>query len=575
MLPAMKYASLFYSGLFLLVFSSIMNGQNDKALLRELAAENQKSVEALALYPSETRLAILEAAKYPEVLIKMNNTRQKTAAAYRTLVEDFPRPTQEVFYNIARYPGMTQELTVKQESPAAIREVLRQMPEKERADAYDVVQNQMRTLLKINELELTARRTFEDLIYDYPPSAQAAFRQLVELPEVLDILNEDLRFTILVGDVYRSNPAWVIHKTDSLNLAVARNHAEELDEWKSSIENDPEAQQELEAAAGEYAREYGYDTDDYYVADDIYYDDYLVRHHAVVTYHYSWWFGYPWWYPEPIWRPYPWWYHSGFYHHPQFVVVYMPSWHFMHWYFDRPQHHQHYSHLSSHFVNHYYGYRHSGTSISMGVGAWHERNRSIISEEWLSDRGRLPERMKEYGRFEESRQEYNGRNPKSPVAPEIFLEKNAAKYPELNRGRAQAADEVKRERETQPAKPSEWAPRKETSPAIPKTEPAREPKTEPAAKPKTERPPRIQPTVPSEPKEKPQPPKTDKPRTEPANNRPVEKANDYHRQKWEESRKEETQRERQPAPAPKVQPQRQEPKPRTDNKAKEGRREVN
>lgn len=140
MLPAMKYASLFYSGLFLLVFSSIMNGQNDKALLRELAAENQKSVEALALYPSETRLAILEAAKYPEVLIKMNNTRQKTAAAYRTLVEDFSRPTQEVFYNIARYPGMTQELTVKQESPAAIREVLRQMPEKERADAYDVVQ---------------------------------------------------------------------------------------------------------------------------------------------------------------------------------------------------------------------------------------------------------------------------------------------------------------------------------------------------------------------------------------------------------------------------------------------------
>ena len=68
--------------------------QADKALLRDLAEENKQSVEALALYPEDTRLSILEAAKYPEVLIKMQNIREKTSAAFQTLIEDFPRNTQ-------------------------------------------------------------------------------------------------------------------------------------------------------------------------------------------------------------------------------------------------------------------------------------------------------------------------------------------------------------------------------------------------------------------------------------------------------------------------------------------------
>jgi len=552
----MRFSSLFRCGLFLLLFSTGLQGQNDKALLRELADENKKSVEALALYPAEARLAIIEAAKYPEVLIKMNNARQKTSAAFRTLIEDFPRSTQEVFYDIARYPGMMRQLVEKQESPAAIREVLKQLPEKQRAEAYDVVRDQMRTLLKINELDQTSRNTFEDLIAGYPAPAQTAFRQLVALPEVLEILNEDLRFTVLVGDVYRADPAWVIQKTDSLNLAVARTHAEELEDWKKSIENDPQAQQELEAASREYATEYGYDTEDY-PGDDLYYEDDYARRTTVVEYYYPWWFGYPWWYPAPCWRPYPWWYDWGFYHHQHtFVVIYMPSWHFMDWYFYHPQHHYHYSHLSSHFVNHYYGHRHSGTTISMGVGAWRENNRAVISDEWLKDKTRLPGRMKEYGQFEEGRQQYNTRNPKNPVTQEVFLEKNARKYPELERSKVQAKEEIRRERETPQTRPSEWAPRKEPAPVVPKTEPIQ--------KPKTERPPRIQPPVREEPKEKPQRPDTEKPRTEPKKERTVEKPEDYHRQKWEETKRTEAQRERQPAPTPRTQPQKSEPKPKKD-----------
>lgn len=560
MLRIMQYHILFRCSLLMVVFSAAAQAQNDKALLRELAEENKKSVEALALYPSEARLAILEAAKYPEILIKMNNARQKTAAAFRTLIEDFPRSAQEVFYDIASYPGMMQALVEKQESPAAIREVLQKMPETKQGEAYGVVQNQMRTLLKINELDRTARGVFEDLIGGYPAPAQAAFRQLVKLPEVLEILNEDLRFTVLVGDVYRADPAWVIQKTDSLNLAVARAHAEELEAWKKTIETDPQAQQEFVAASREYAAEYGYDSEDY-PGDDLYYDDAYVRRVRVVDYYYPWWFGYPWWYDYPYWRPYPWWYHWGFYPYPdRVVIVYLPSWHFMNWYFYRPHHHHHYNHLSAHFVNHYYGHRRSGTTISVGVGTWREQNRAIVSDEWLKDKNRLPERMKEYGEFEESRQEHNMRNPKSPLTKEAFLEKNLRKYPELERSKVRATEEIKRERAVREEKPSEWAPRKEPAPALPKTESGRQPKTEPAQKPKTERSPRVQPPVRGEPKEKPQRPVTEKPKTEPPKERVIEKPEDYHRQKWGETKRAETQRERQPAPAPRTQPQKAQPK---------------
>ncbi len=112
-----------------------------------------------------------------------------------------------------------------------------------------------------------------------PIPAQQAFTHLLDLPEVIDLLNEDLRFTIMVGDVYRDNPDWVIKKTDSLNLVVARAHAEELENWKTSIENDPEAKLELQAAASEYATESGYTVEaaeansvDEYAFDDVYDD---------------------------------------------------------------------------------------------------------------------------------------------------------------------------------------------------------------------------------------------------------------------------------------------------------------
>jgi len=213
-------------GMILWLFAHTGIAQTDLSLLGDLAEENKKSVEALVLYPSETRLAILQATKSPEILIKMQNMREKTSAAFRTLIEDFPRATQAVFYDVNRYPGLLESLILQKNDPVAIRKLLQVLPADRVEEAFGVVNRQMSTLVQINALSQTTRRAFEGLIAGYPISARQAFTHLLDLPEVIDLLNEDLRFTIMVGDVYRDNPAWVIQKMDSLNLSVARAHAE-------------------------------------------------------------------------------------------------------------------------------------------------------------------------------------------------------------------------------------------------------------------------------------------------------------------------------------------------------------
>jgi hypothetical protein len=525
-----------YFALLMLSLPSFVFAQSDKALLQELSEENKKSIEALVLYPEDVRLAILETTKYPEILVKMQNLKAKTGAAFRTLIEDYPREEQTVFYDLTRYPGLIENIVRNRGDNRAVRDALEILPENQRDKAFRVVDWNMSVISKINDLNQTASRTFDALFAPYNATAQQAFRQLLDLPEVIDILNEDLRFTVMVGDLYKDDPAWVIRQMDSLNLVVARNQAQELEEWKNNISNNPDARAELQSAAQEYSTEYGY--------DDAYYnyppDRQVVEHHYYY-HHYPYWYGYPWWDPYPRWRPYPYWWDWGCnFYGPSVVIVYMPSYHFMHWYFRRPHHHYHYNHLSTVFVNHYYGHRSSGANISAGVREWRNSNRDLVSDEFLSDKTRLPERLKEYGKFEKEREDYNKARPGSETSPVEYLDKNIRKYPELEKSRKIAKIEIERENEQEIKKRSDWAPVKEP---VRTTEPVRKPEQD-------------IPKPPVRPAEKPGKPPVTKPETK----APSSEARDYHQQKWEEPKREVTR----PAPTPKAPTPKVNPRPPQD-----------
>jgi len=518
-----------------MVLPMFVFAQTEKELLAQLLDEEQSSVEALALYPVATRTAILEAAKYPEALIKMESLQSRTSAAFKTLLDNYPLTLQEKVWDLTRYPGLV--ATIVEGGPkmgidfdVALQDFPPEILQRARELSYD----HFPLLTEVHRLNRQWDGAYRELVANYPAVTRDALQQLVELPEVLSLLTDNIRLTVLVGDLYRKNPVWLLQQMDSLNIVVAEARAKEVEAWKASIKADPQAEAELRQSAEAYADEYGYD-DEYYDYDDVYYeqDD---RYNTLIEYHYyhynyPYWFGYPHWYPYPRWRPYPYWYDWGYYMGPGnvIVIVDLPSYWFVNWYFYQPWHHYYYPHLSSRYANHYYGHRGSSASITSNVRNWHDRNRDIVTDEWLNKARTDANAFREYGKFETERERYNQANPTKAATPQAYLDKNRKRYPDLS-----ATVERKKEMER-------------NAPAPPVAKQKSQPKREPT-KPDVQQPRRepAQPTIPK--KEVPkQRPKVDL--------NQVEQAQKHHQDAWEMDKRQAPQRtqpERPQSPPPKL-----------------------
>lgn len=419
----------------LLLAPGLIQAQTEKEWLADLAEEEEEAINALVLYPEETRLAILEVSMYPEALIKLESIQAKTKATFQAIVEKYPQGAQQQIWDLTRYPGLIDRLSeVRDASGREVDLVLDDYPSVIHERAREAVRLYGAELAAISRLNREAEFSFADLIRDYPPRTQEALNQLLELPEVLSIMTDNIKLTILVGDLYKNDPERVLQKADSLNLVVARQRAQELEDWKKSLEDDPEARAELEASTEAFAEEQGYLYDDEYYGenyDDIYYEEPEAPEvHHYYYYHYPYWFAYPSWYTYPRWREYPYWYDWGFYYGPRrtVVVINLPSFYFVNWYFYHPYHHYQWSYLSAHFTRHYYTHRNHGGSITAGVTVWQSRNRNIVSNDWLRDDGQLPERFREFGKFEAERARYNRNHPQQPLDQEEFLDRNPERY---------------------------------------------------------------------------------------------------------------------------------------------------
>ena len=400
------------------------HAQSEKELLAQLVSEDQDAIDALVLYPEDTRTAILEASLHPEALIKLESVQSQTSGSFSALMDRYTRSTQEIIWDLTRYPGLVHALaTVDNGSKKEIKNILQDYPEVIHRRAEEAVQVSQPLLVEIDQLNIAAEAAFNILLADYPARTQTALRKLITLPEVLTILTDNIRLTVLAGDIYKKDSAWVLHKISSFHLEVASGQAEEV--------------ADLKASAATYEEEYGYNDTYYeYEYDDLYYDaevDNVVEQHYYY-YNYPYWFGYPNWYYYPRWRLYPLWYDWGFYlgNSGTCIVVNMPSFYFMNWYFYLPHHHHYWPHLSAQFTNHYYGHRAIGTSsINTTVANWKERNREVVTDDWTRDDGRLVERFKEFGKFESAREKYNEAHPQKAQTQKEYLDRNSNRFPKM------------------------------------------------------------------------------------------------------------------------------------------------
>jgi hypothetical protein len=403
--------------------------EEDKALLKQVEQDDQTAVDAIAMYPRDIRTDIFEAAKYPEVLVRMNAMQKQTKQKFVDLLAPYPKEEQEKIWDLTRYQALIRDLVA--EAPLSEKDVegiIQYYPEEIRPVAKEEAMKNYPLLVKIDQQIRVSEKYFDHILVGYPKETVMAYRTLIDYPDVLNTLYDNMQLTVVIGDVYKHDPLYILHKSDSLNQVLSLRKEEETADWKKSLNENPDAMKEYEQAAQDYARENGYTPEEYAAPlnPDIY---------SYPTYSYNWWFGYPVWYPYAYWNPYPFYADWGFYYGPHHSIIFfgMPSIYFMDWYFYYPEHFYHYPIFADHCYS-YYG-RHDGghhwNSVSRGVYEWRSRNGDVVNGEWDRHQGSRVQQFKEYGRMESDRITYNKTNPSHPLERSTYLQQNQAKYPNL------------------------------------------------------------------------------------------------------------------------------------------------
>jgi hypothetical protein len=424
--------TIYYRSLvmFLFVAGGIKcEAQDDsRTLLKQVVQQNQEAVDAIAMYPTETRKLIFEATEYPEIIAKLNAMQKKSQDAFENLISSLNKEEQEKIWNLTRYEGLISDLAANQ-NINEIDNIIANYPEEIHKTALEERKNNVLLLIQIDKMNKGYNADFEQLLAGYPPEAINAFREMIKMPEILSLLFDHMQYTVVVGDYYKKNPERILHKTDSLNLVLTQKNSKEADDWKQSMNDNPQIQAEYTQAAQEYAQDNGYQPEDYNASltEDV---------TNYTTNPYNWWFGYPSWYPYNYWNPYPYWYDWGFYYGPGRHAVFfgLPSAYFMDWYFNYPEHFSRYAELSNHYYNYYDRHRESMNynSISHSVNDWRNRNKYIVNADWDKDNTGRIQRFKDYGQMEVDRNKYNTKHPQKRMEQTEYLQKKQSKYPSLS-----------------------------------------------------------------------------------------------------------------------------------------------
>lgn len=422
----------YYTAVAYIFFCLTINAQNT-GILQQLPEEEQSAIEAIALYPQSERAALLEASLYPEILVRMDAIRRNTEQQFKNNVQVLPEEDQKKIYNLVRYPELMNVMCdqTKHMSNQEMKEALRAFPEEIHEDALEVNRKYIDELKAIQLLYKQADDSFQAMLANYPEHVRESYYKLLGLPGVVAILTDNMSLTVLLGDIYSKDPEGLAKELDSLNVVLAEKQAMELNAWREELEENPEAMAEYEQAAQEFAADQGYDDDVYdNPAPDVYadpgYADYFWKP-------YPYWFGWPYWYAYPCWYPYPYWYHWGYYYGPGNTVFFLgfPSSYFIGWTFYYDDHFYHYPHFTDQVISHYYGPRHTGTTIQPVLRSFEEGQRSALPADWFKDPDNRVERIKEYGKF---KMDYNEAvsvsADKAPTEKE-FLKTNADRYPTL------------------------------------------------------------------------------------------------------------------------------------------------
>jgi hypothetical protein len=204
------------------------------------------------------------------------------------------------------------------------------LPEGSQQPIIDIYSDHFDDLAQINSIYQSSQSSLDKIVSGYDNQTQNDFHKVIESPDVMSLLTDNIDLTMSLGEAYKTDPQSVMNQLDSLSAQLSDQNAKDLDAYKRDVASDPKLQQEMKSAADEFARQYDQqDTSNTYVTNNYYGGS-----------PYPYWFGYPSWYAGPMWYPTPFYYNTGFYYGPGggLVVVGFPSYFYANWFFHRGYH---------------------------------------------------------------------------------------------------------------------------------------------------------------------------------------------------------------------------------------------
>lgn len=313
-----------------------------------LPVDDKTIISGIAPYRDDVRRSILLASVHPQVLTALSQQRINSQQAFINIIQSYGQTKQAWFYDLSRFPDVMHTLATLPEGTnrATVDNMTKAMPADLQESAWKLYKHHHNDLVQVDNLNVQAEQTFESLTANLDVPTQNAFRQLIDMPDVMTQLTDQLDKTTRLGQAFQANPDQVTKDLTALHDSLQVQNQQELAEYQNQLNNDPQAKQELQQAAQAYAQANGYNTginpNPAWINSSYYYQN-----------PYPYWFGYPYWYGSPLWYPSAWWYGTGFYFGMggNMVLFGLPSIGFSNWFFGAGRYN--YPHLYNRF-NQYY-----------------------------------------------------------------------------------------------------------------------------------------------------------------------------------------------------------------------------
>ncbi len=344
----------------------------DSPIAESLSDPQREALATLALADAAARNAILETSLHPGVLDDIVQVRQRSSHDFRLRLDEVPRSKQKDLWELVRYPELVDEL-VREGRPSTrvTADIVEPYPERVHELAQRLVASDWELLDDVARIRKDAEHDTAAVLAPLSLDEQASFETLIERPDLLSAMVNQPLVVERLARLYRGDPERARAVFDRHHEAQVAVNTREVERWRETLEDDPEAREELIESAERFAKDEGYDSPGNTTVET------TEVHHE---YHHP----YPWWFGPPHWRIGWHWYphHShwgfqvslagGLYVHG------LPSPVFSYWHYRRPRHLRHYRHLHRHWARYgrghhlhrSYEYRHH-----RGVGRSHPSRR--------------------------------------------------------------------------------------------------------------------------------------------------------------------------------------------------------